>query len=258
MLVNQEPIQAAEIQLALGAALAQRPPSSREDLRLAEQRVRADLARDHALAQVAVASGLDQDPTVRGQLAYYRTAVLAKAFREQQRHLNSVSDAEVRAEYATAADGVSGIREYHLQHILLAQERQARKIIARLGKKEDFAQLARLSSADSTSAAAGGDLGWVRQEDFDDYRFADALRKLKPGQYAAEPLPGPSGWHILRLQEAPRAPAEVLAFDKLPAGLKDKLRKRAAQRKLDRAEADIVNRAAIQVVDEAPASRTGS
>jgi peptidyl-prolyl cis-trans isomerase SurA len=62
----------------------------------------------------------------------------------------------------------------------------------------DFGELARLQS-DDTSAARGGDLGWVTPGDVVP-EFERAMDSLKPGQVSA-PFKTPFGWHIVQVLE---------------------------------------------------------
>jgi peptidyl-prolyl cis-trans isomerase SurA len=62
----------------------------------------------------------------------------------------------------------------------------------------DFSELARLHS-DDTSAARGGDLGWVTPGDVVP-DFERAMDALKTGQVSA-PFKSPFGWHLVQVLE---------------------------------------------------------
>lgn len=62
----------------------------------------------------------------------------------------------------------------------------------------DFTELARLHS-DDTSAARGGDLGWISPGDTVP-EFEQAMRRLAPGQVSA-PFKTAFGWHIVQVLE---------------------------------------------------------
>lgn len=63
----------------------------------------------------------------------------------------------------------------------------------------DFAALARASSDDAGSKAAGGDLGWISQGMMPG-EFETALFQLQPGQ-VSEPVKTDFGWHVIQLRE---------------------------------------------------------
>lgn len=77
----------------------------------------------------------------------------------------------------------------------VARERLER-IRARIVGGEDFAQLARATSADIASGADGGNLGWVSPGAMVP-EFEEALNKLKPGEIS-EPFQTRFGWHIVQ------------------------------------------------------------
>ena len=99
------------------------------------------------------------------------------------------------------------ILQTHARHILIktselvsendAKERMI-KLKERLDNNADFAELARLQSEDS-SAARGGDLGWLSPEDTV-AEFEKAMDALKPGQIS-EPVRTQFGWHLIQVLE---------------------------------------------------------
>ncbi len=95
--------------------------------------------------------------------------------------------------------------EYRANHIQitpneLVSAREAmeeiRTIHDRIEDGEDFAELAREFSDDTTSANIGGDMGWIIPEQFGD-RFAAMLAGLEDGEIS-EPFQTTEGWHIVQ------------------------------------------------------------
>lgn len=72
----------------------------------------------------------------------------------------------------------------------------------------DFAQLARRYSDDTSTKAAGGDVGWVSPGDVP-AEFEQAALALKPGQVAAQPLSTPAGYYIIKLLGLGQTEAEA-------------------------------------------------
>ena len=87
--------------------------------------------------------------------------------------------------------------EVHARHILVATEKEAKEIIERLKKGEDFATVAKEKSKDPS--AEGGDLGWFGRgqmlKPFEDAAFA-----LEVGQIS-EPVHTQFGWHVIKVEE---------------------------------------------------------
>jgi len=136
---------------------------------------------------------------IEGEIAWRRL--------QQARIENSVSvgDDEVKAvlDRLTAAKGST---EYRVGEIFVSSagigEQQARanstRILEQLKQGASFAGYARQYSEAST-AAVGGDLGWVRPEQLPD-QLAGILRQMGPGNIS-NPIPIPGGFSILAVSD---------------------------------------------------------
>ena len=84
---------------------------------------------------------------------------------------------------------------------------RAESLVVELSKGADFAAAAKRFSADSASAAQGGELGWFRRgvmvKEFEDVAF-----RLRPGEIAG-PVETAFGFHIIKVERT--QPAEILA-----------------------------------------------
>ena len=74
--------------------------------------------------------------------------------------------------------------------------KQAKKIIKKLNKGEDFAKLAKKYSTDKSTATNGGDLGYFQPSEMTE-AFADAVKKLNTKEYTKEPVKTEYGYHII-------------------------------------------------------------
>ncbi|MBL0010828.1 MAG: peptidylprolyl isomerase [Nitrosomonas sp.] len=99
------------------------------------------------------------------------------------------------------------IDQTHARHVLikineLTSENEAKQKILqikeRLDKGEDFAEVAKLYSED-TSASSGGDLGWLSPGDTVP-DFEQAMNALLPGQ-VSDPVRSQFGWHLIQVME---------------------------------------------------------
>jgi peptidyl-prolyl cis-trans isomerase SurA len=127
---------------------------------------------------------------------------------QQQKIENSVSvgDDEVKAVLGRM-NASKGTEEYRVGEIFLSATsdripqtmQNANQIIAQLRQGASFAGYARQYSEAST-AAVGGDLGWVRPEQLPE-QLSSVLRTLGPGQISA-PIAVPGGVSILAVQDA--------------------------------------------------------
>ena len=123
------------------------------------------------------------------------------------------------------------VEQTRVRHILIrtsevTSEADARRRLSDLRERivtggADFAELARLHSADG-SASRGGDLDWVLPGDTVP-DFERAMAALKPGE-VSQPFKSPFGWHLLQVQER-RAAALTQDRRRLQARLALKERK---------------------------------
>jgi peptidyl-prolyl cis-trans isomerase SurA len=117
----------------------------------------------------------------------------------------SVGDEEVQA-VIDKLNASKGTEEFRVGEIFLsansANEEQAaanaQKVFAALQQGGSFVGYARQFSEAST-AAVGGDLGWVRPEQLPD-QLANAVRQMRPGQISA-PIKIPGGYSIVAVQD---------------------------------------------------------
>jgi len=100
------------------------------------------------------------------------------------------------------------VEQVRARHILLrvsdlTPEAEVRRRLTDLRERvvkggQDFGQLARLHSVDST-ATRGGDLGWLYPGDTVP-EFERAMSLLKPGE-VSEPVATPFGWHLIQVTD---------------------------------------------------------
>lgn len=117
----------------------------------------------------------------------------------------SVGDEEVQA-VINRLNASKGQQEYRVGEIFLSASpanqtevaANAQRIVAALRQGASFAGYARQFSEAST-AAVGGDLGWVRPEQLPE-QLSGTLRAMGPGQLS-EPIALPGGFSILAVQD---------------------------------------------------------
>jgi peptidyl-prolyl cis-trans isomerase SurA len=117
----------------------------------------------------------------------------------------TVGDDEVKA-VIDKLNASKGTQEYHVGEIFLAATAggqaqaiaNADKILEQLKNGASFAGYARQFSEAST-AAVGGDLGWVRPEQLPQ-PLAEAIQQMEPGT-VSNPIPVPGGVSIVAVQD---------------------------------------------------------
>jgi parvulin-like peptidyl-prolyl isomerase len=82
------------------------------------------------------------------------------------------------------------------RHIMIATEKEADAVLARLAKNEDFAAIAKELSLDTGSKDSGGDLGFAPRGVFDT-SFEDAIFAAKVS--AVSKVKSEYGWHVIQV-----------------------------------------------------------
>ncbi|MEI2806940.1 MAG: caspase family protein [Albidovulum sp.] len=156
------------------------------------------LVLEELLVQEAAKLKLADDPQIQQQLAMVQRNLLASSVVRRMLSDQAPSEDAIKKEYETATAAMKD-KEYKASHILVDSEDKAKEVIAKLKKGGNFAELAKTKSSDS-SAASGGDLGWFATSMMVP-PFAQAVAKLKKGQYSEQPVQTPFGWHVILLED---------------------------------------------------------
>lgn len=164
-----------------------------------DTRVRDSLINLELLSRAALDKGLDRDPRLAATLDIRRKDQLAKAYLEDYVKSHPVTDKEIEDAYARAA-AQPAPTEYRARHILVKTEAEAKKVIADLGKKAKFEDLAKKLSQDPGSAKNGGQLDWSDRGAFV-AEFSEAMAALKKGETTKTPVKTQFGWHVIRLDD---------------------------------------------------------
>lgn len=198
------------------------------------------LIEREVMTQEAKRKGLDQNPDIKAQMAIVSQNVLIQAFAQDYAKSHPVGDDKVKAAYDQIKAQL-GDKEYHVGHVLVASEQEAKGIIAQLKKSggKDFAKLAKEKSQDAGSKPQGGDLGWTVPAKMVE-PFAVAMAKLGKGQYTTEPVQTPYGWHVIMV-------SDIRPFKMPPLeAVKEKLRQDLEQQEIQKAVAELKSQAKIE------------
>lgn len=192
--VNGQPISQAVYDAFIAEQKAQGAPDSPE----LKNAVKEELIRREILAQEAKKKGLDKKADIQGQIELAKQAVLIRAFLSNHVRANPISEAQLKSEYE-AIKASFGNTEYKARHVLVEKEDDAKAIIAKLEKGEKFTELAK-QSKDPGSKDKGGELGWSAPNAYVK-PFAEALTKLKKGEYTKAPVKTDFGYHVIQLDD---------------------------------------------------------
>jgi peptidyl-prolyl cis-trans isomerase C len=174
------------------------------------------LVTKELILQEADKRGVTQKESVREQLEQSRVGILVAAVFEDYVEKEGVTESELKAAYESVKAQYTG-KEYHVEHILVEKEADAKAIIAQLKAGSNFEEIAKAKSKDPGSAPSGGDLGWVTEKSLVP-EFSKAMVQLKPGQVTDKPVKSQFGWHVIKMMDSRDMKAP--SFDELKAQLK--------------------------------------
>lgn len=199
--------------------------------------IKKDLIAREVMMQEALKQGYDKDATVKQQLENARQTIVINALVRDHLAKNPVKDADIQAEY-DRFKAQAGDKEYHVRHILVETDAEAKAIIAKLKAGAKFEDLAK-TSKDQGSAANGGDLDWATPSSFPKV-FSDAFVGLQKGQVTENPVQTPNGFHVIKLDDT--RPAKLPALEEVKPQIAEALQ----QKKLQAFQEDMVKKAKVQ------------
>ena len=204
----------------------------------------SELRRGTAFAQVAATYSDAPDALQGGTLGWRSSARLPALFLEVLEKLKNgeVSDIlrspngfhivkllEKRGKAANAPAG--GVQQTHVRHILIRAREgmsssEVRNRLAQMRERivggADFGEIAKQQSEDS-SAAKGGDLGWVAPGDTVQ-EFERVMNSLKDKE-VSQPVQTPFGWHLVQVLERR---SDELSEERKKATARNAIRQRKA------------------------------
>jgi len=151
------------------------------------------------ILQEADKRGLTQSDSVKEQIEQSRTGILVAAVFQDYVEKEGVTEAELKAAYESVKSQYNG-KEYHVEHILVEKEADAKAITAQIKAGGNFEDIAKAKSKDPGSAPNGGDLGWVNDKSLVP-EFSKAMVQLKKGRITDKPVKSQFGYHIIKMDD---------------------------------------------------------
>ncbi|MBC8125562.1 MAG: peptidylprolyl isomerase, partial [Gloeobacteraceae cyanobacterium ES-bin-144] len=202
-------IQTEEIREMIAGLDAAQQAAIAKDPSALNQYVRALLVQRLILKQ-AIDQKWDQEPAVITKLVRARESALTESYLQNVSALDAAypSPNELTSAYESAKPKLLIPRTFRLAQIYIASDQAKLDAVTKQlkAKNADFAAIARSSSEETTSAAQGGEIGWLTEDQIQpDIR--EKLPKLTLGT-VSDPIKLKDGWHILKVLDIrePRTP----------------------------------------------------
>jgi EpsD family peptidyl-prolyl cis-trans isomerase len=160
-----------------------------------------EMIKKELLYQEATKKGIDKDPEYLQKLEEFKKLTLIGRLLEKEIEAKAkVTDQDVKDYYDKHKNELAAVSQIRASHILVKTEGDAKKILERVKKGEDFAAIAKKSSIDPGSAQNGGDLGYFSSGQMVP-EFEAAAAKLKEGEVSSEPVKTKFGYHIIKVTD---------------------------------------------------------
>jgi len=193
-----------------------------------------------AMANAIESQGVIEMEKIDQQVADYRQQLIMNAYFDKLLS-ESVNDEAIKNYYNANAEQFEQVKA-NVAHILFRlrpgmseEEEKAVKLKAyeassKLKAGANFGDLAMQTSDDKISAKKGGEMGWIKQGSIDPV-FSDTAFKLQPGEIS-EPVRTAFGYHLIKLQEAPKT--VKAEFSAVKGEIRHSLKAKAKQAELDK------------------------
>jgi len=177
-----------------------------------KERFLNELVKKELLYQEALKKGLDKNTEYLKKVEDFKKITLIGQLLEKEIESKAkVTDQDVKDYYEKHKEDFAPVSQIRMSLILLKTEEEAKKILERLNKGEDFAKVAKKSSVDLNSAKNGGDLGYLSRGQMTSELEAVAVR-LKTGE-VSEPIKTQSGYQIIKVTD--KKLGKVVEFERV-------------------------------------------
>jgi len=175
---------------------------------------------DNEITKLAKKDGLLKDPEIKGRVAEARNKILRQAYVDSIIK-NEINDQKISEKYVELTNDLQGKKEYLIYHIVVKSKAEAEKISKELTAKKalKFADAAKKYSLDQESAAKGGELGYILEDNIIK-EISAVIGNLKKDEISA-PIETKFGWHLVKFANSREAKA--LPFESVKDNIKEQL-----------------------------------
>jgi len=205
------------------------PPQLKARYQTNKKQFLQELINQQLLVDEAKDQQIEKDEKLLSVLEKLKTELMVQRLveREVLEKIN-ITDEEVRSFYDSNKENFQSQEQVHTYHILLPDEKQAKKVRKRLKKGEDFETLAKEVSV-GPSSARGGDLGFVQKGQLVP-EFEKAAFEIKPNEIS-KVVKTQFGYHVIKVTE--KKPATQKGFDEVSKNIRLQLQQQKQREVLE-------------------------
>lgn len=158
------------------------------------------LVSSYLMVEQAKKAGMDKTKEFTDRLEDMKNDLLARMFLMKEMAPKAENESALRARYTKYLVDFKKIKETQVYHIMLSSEDEAKAVVARLNKGEDFGKVAKEKSL-APSKEKSGDEGYIAISILPS-PVKDKLEALKKGEYTKEALKTDNGYHIFKIGDS--------------------------------------------------------
>ncbi|MFH1239336.1 MAG: peptidylprolyl isomerase [bacterium] len=186
------------------------------------------LLKEQLLIREARRQKLDKNKELEAKVREIEDQLLVEEMVKELKNKEiAVTEQEAEAYFRKNKESFATADKIKVKHILLKTDKEAKAIMGKLKKGEDFDKLAGEYSIDKTSAAKGGDLGYFSRGDLVPEFEKAAFALENPGQIS-NIVKTPFGYHIIQLVDKKQKDQIALA------DVSEEVKKRVEKEKFDK------------------------
>jgi parvulin-like peptidyl-prolyl isomerase len=204
-----------------------------------------EMVRRTLLYQAALNRKLDKSQDFIDALQKAKLELLVLALVKQEVKKIEITSQEIEDHYNTYKDQLKSPEEINISEIVVPYESEAKDILVKLLKGEDFASLAKNLSK-GKSADVNGSLGFISKEALFK-EMADIVSTLPVGQVSGV-FKGPEGYYIIKIEA--RRGGEQMTLDQARDDIKRGLTFIKQQQRIEEVIAKLARQSKIEVYEK--------
>lgn len=172
-----------------------------DEYEVTDKEVTAQFDKEKEAAGESFAAGLEQQGQTEES---YKKYIRLNLLQEKALDAIKVSDEDIKAQYENMKV------ELNARHVLVADEKTAKEVKAKLDGGADFAEVAKEYSTEQAAQESGGELGWFTSDKMVK-EFSDAALALEINEIS-EPVKSEFGYHVIQVTDK-RDAADIGTFE---------------------------------------------
>ncbi|MBQ7674011.1 MAG: peptidyl-prolyl cis-trans isomerase [Alphaproteobacteria bacterium] len=184
----------------------------------------------YLMVEQAKKAGMDKTKDFTDRVENMKNDLLARMFLMKEVAPKAENESALKARYTKYLVEFKKMKETQVFHIMLSSEDDAKAVIARLDKGEDFGKVAKDKSL-APSKEKDGEEGYIAI-DILPSPIKEKLAALKKGEYTKEALKTDNGYHVFKLGDSRDTSPQK--FEEIKDGLKQMIVQEEIMKLIDR------------------------